>query len=285
MNVIDRLKTRLNHFWYVDYRYLRHTYTVEKGFKEVDHPSSYIIALVRERNESLILKDTLDHLAKFADGIILFDDASTDDSTKIAKDHPAVIKVITRKKWQKKHREWTETVDRNILIKYAKKYNPEWLFYADADERFEGDITGDLKKLEDSIKGVNVALFDAYITKNDKTPYQQGTELMNFRKYFGPERRDILMMWRNEPDVWFEGPIARIPKVKGKVVSRFYCQHYGKSLSIEHWEETCNYYVKHFPKYREKWRSRKGKAVHTRSDFDRKLYAWNEVKKHSIKIN
>jgi hypothetical protein len=26
-----------------------------------------------------------------------------------------------------------------------------------------------------------------------------------------------------------------------------YCQHYGKSLSVDHWEETCEYYMRHFP--------------------------------------
>ena len=34
-----------------------------------------------------------------------------------------------------------------------------------------------------------------------------------------------------------------------------YCQHYGKSLSVDHWEETCDYDVRHFPfeTYGRKW--------------------------------
>ena len=54
---------------------------------------------------------------------------------------------------------------------------------------------------------------------------------------------------------------------------------YGKSLSIEHWEETCDYYIKHFPfdTYGRKWTERKGKAIHTESDFGRQLYEWGET--------
>ena len=44
-----------------------------------------IIGLIRIRNESLILKDTLDHFSKFVDGIIIFDDHSFDNSVSIAK--------------------------------------------------------------------------------------------------------------------------------------------------------------------------------------------------------
>jgi hypothetical protein len=58
-----------------------------------------------------------------------------------------------------------------------------------------------------------------------------------------------------------------------------HCQHYGKSLSVAHWEETCDYYIRHFPfeTYGKKWTERKGQAIHTQSDFNRPLYAWGET--------
>jgi hypothetical protein len=61
-----------------------------------------------------------------------------------------------------------------------------------------------------------------------------------------------------------------------RVKTALYCQHYGKSLSVAHWEETCDYYIRHFPfeTYGKKWTERKGKGVHTESDFGRPLYAW-----------
>ena len=50
-----------------------------------------------------------------------------------------------------------------------------------------------------------------------------------------------------------------------RVRTDLYCRHYGKSRSVEHWEETCDYYV----------RDRKGRAIHTQSDFFmRPLFEW-----------
>jgi hypothetical protein len=85
------------------------------------------------------------------------------------------------------------------------------------------------------------------MTEEDRKPYARGEKLLNLRKYFGPERRDIIMLWKNTDSVTFEGLDAREPKVTGSIATLLYRQHYGKSLSIEHWESTCNYYVKHFP--------------------------------------
>ena len=35
------------------------------------------------------------------------------------------------------------------------------------------------------------------MTLEDCAPYQSNRELLDFRRFFGPERRDILMLWRN----------------------------------------------------------------------------------------
>ena len=50
-------------------------------------------------------------------------------------------------------------------------------------------------------------------------------------------------------------------------------------LSVNHWEETCEYYMRHFPfdTYGRKWRVRKGRAIHTQSDFMRPLYEWGDT--------
>lgn len=242
-----------------------------------------IIGLIREHNESLILQDTLNHLSGFVDGIIVFDDASTDSSIDIAKKHKKVLEVIENKHWRKNRAE-EETRHRQILLQAAQKYNPKWLFCVDADERFEGDIKSFLNsKQADKYNGIRISLFDAYLTRENYLPYQKGS-LFNFRRYFGPERRDILMIWKNKSEVKFKGLDKREPMFEGKLVTKFFCQHYGKALSIEHWEKTCDYYMKHFPKYSKKWKKRKGKAIHKKSDFGTQLATWSEVKKNSIPI-
>ncbi|WP_342563253.1 glycosyltransferase family 2 protein [Paenibacillus sp. FSL R7-0345] len=243
-----------------------------------------IIAIIRIRNEALILKDTLDSLSMFADGIVCYDDASTDGSFNILKDHPKVLAVVRNYKWKTKPSERIscETEHRNKLLHLASTYQPEWVFCADADERYIGDIKGFIDSDEAiDVDIVKIQLFDAYLTQNDYEPITSGKKLLNFRRFFGPERRDIIMMWRLNENIKFRGLDSREPVYTSneKIITRFYCQHYGKSLSIQHWEETCEYYINHFPfePYGAKWIKRRGKAIHVKSDFDMPLYEWGTV--------
>ena len=241
-----------------------------------------IIGLTRIRNEQLIIQDTLDHMSKHVDAIIVYDDASTDKTAEICQKHNKVLKIIRNSKWRDSHREVEETVSRQILLEEGLKYHPTWFLYFDADERFEGNIKKFLySKLSRNINGIRIKLFDAYLTNNDQSPYISG-QLYNFRKYFGPEYRDILMIWKNKPHVKFTGLDSREPIVSKKIINKFYCQHYGKSLSTEHWEETCQYYIQYFPAYSAKWQDRRGKSIHTMSDFKSPLFSWKSVKKRCI---
>ncbi|NCU28272.1 MAG: ATP-binding cassette domain-containing protein [Candidatus Moranbacteria bacterium] len=245
-----------------------------------------IMGIIRMRNEELILEDTLNSFSKIVDGIIIYDDASSDHSVEIARKHPNVLLVIENKIW-KKNRIEEETENRNVLLEYAQHYSPEWVFYSDCDERFEGDIRSFLLSNEaKNVDGVRISLFDAYMTNTNKDSYQKGRSLFGFRDKFGPEKRDILMIWKNGYKIKFVGLDQREPVVEGNIITKFFCQHYGKSLSIKHWEDTCDYYINNFPEpYKSKWLKRKGKAIHDKSDFDRELYSWDEVKTRHIKIN
>jgi len=237
------------------------------------------IGLIMERNEELIFKDTLDHLSSFVEKIIVFDDASTDNSLQIAKGHQSVLEVIENKLWDPRQI-YAQTKNRQALLDAAKKYSPEWLFYADADERFMGDIPAFLSSREsEGVDGVRISLFDAYLTKEDHRPYTGG-ELFNSRNFFGTECRNILMLWRNKPEIGFWGRDAREPWVDGKIITRFYCQHYGKAISVKDWEAKCQFYEKYFPKYKKKWAERKGKAIHTKSNFGGSLGSWEDAKQN-----
>jgi len=72
-------------------------------------------------------------------------------------------------------------------------------------------------------------------------------------------------------------PSCRQPQVGGKGAVGGLIKHYGKSISIEQWEETCKYYMKSVPVLADKWEKRLGKAIHTKSDFDRKLITWKDI--------
>jgi len=243
----------------------------------------FLIGITRVRNEALILKDTLDFVGQHVDAIIAYDDASTDRTPELLRAHAKVALIIANGAWEPdvKARKMAEHRHRQLLLQCAReRLQFDWMLCFDADER----ITGDLRAFAGGPQaagcdGVSIQLFDAYMTPEDCAPYRAGQELLGFRRFFGPEQRDILMLWRNRPEVFFAAGHERQPGGIGRPRTALYCQHYGKALSVAHWEETCDYYIRHFPfeTYGQKWLARKGQAIHTQSDFMRPLYAWGET--------
>lgn len=240
-----------------------------------------LIGITRLRNEELILRDTLDYVGKQVDAIIAYDDASTDSTREILRSHPKVALIVSNASWEEdiEARLIAEGRHRGLMLQLAREQLPhEWMLCFDADERVTGDLRGFLEGAGDC-EGVRVPLFDAYMTPDDCAPYQSGRALLNFRRFYGPEQRDILMLWRNRAQVFFPEQKARAPGGIERVRTGLHCQHYGKALSVAHWEETCDYYIRHFPfeTYGRKWRDRKGHAIHTQSDFMRPLYEWGDT--------
>ena len=240
----------------------------------------FLVGLTRVRNEALVLQDTLDYVGKHVDAIVAYDDASTDRTIEILRGHPKVALIVANRSWEAdiEARRLAEGRHRGLLLQTAREQLQfEWMFCFDPDERVTGDLRGFMERTHSSdYDGVRVQLFDAYMTPGDHAAYQADRELLGFRRFFGPERRDILMLWRNRLDVIFA---KREPDGLERVATALYCQHYGKSLSVEHWEETCDYYIRHFPfdTYGRKWLERKGHAIHTQSDFMRPLYEWGDA--------
>lgn len=232
-----------------------------------------IAGITRIRNEEAIIQETLDHFGSFCDSIYVYDDCSTDRTVEICTKHPKVKGIVQGKAWDedRKRAEWQT---RQAVLELAKKDNPEWILYFDADERIDWNFEG-----YEQCDGVVMKLFDYYIT--DMDAYGKYTE----REWLGCEYREILMMFRNTPEVKYHIPDQRMATLKddAKLLHAGYVKHYGKAISIEEWEKTCEYYSKHFPEpYKSKWESRKGKAVHTLSDFGRPLIRWHEKEAKGI---
>ena len=242
-----------------------------------------LVAMTRMRNEALILPDTLEYLGRQVDAIVAYDDASTDETVDILRSHPKVAFVVANQAWEKdvEARKRAEGRHRGLLLDMARGQLPhEWMLCFDPDERVTGDMRGFVAGLgEDDCDAVRVKLFDAYLTPEDHAPYTSDRALLDFRKFYGPEQRDILMLWRNRAGIGFAEGDGRTPRGMAQVKTELTCQHYGKSLSVAHWEETCDYYIRHFPfeTYGKKWTERKGKAIHTDSDFGRPLHPWGET--------
>lgn len=237
-----------------------------------------ITILSRLRNESLVLPDFLNHIDSFCDEAFFLDDCSLDNSVEILESYPKTKKIL-RNYFHEGNQSFCQTSQRKILLDWARIYaKNDFLMLIEPDER----ICFDFNKLEEyDRQGKNIIymqLFDSYLTKDDREPYRQGDKLENLRKWWGPEMREIGFLFKKDADYDIEIPACRQPQIKNenKIVDGF-VKHYGKSLSVNHWEETCDYYIKSVPMLAEKWKQRKGKAIHEKSDFGRDLYQWDQL--------
>lgn len=235
-----------------------------------------IIGITKVRNEERILNDTLDRWASFCtEGIYIYDDVSTDRTVEIAMAHPSVKRVIRGTFWDP-DREKAEWMNRQQILAAAQQdAGPDyWFVYFDADEHPYNFTEYGLFENPD-VKAIACRLFDIYITPEDvDLPYLK-------RNFVGPEFRTIIYFFRNLPGVRYSLPDQRevtLPVDVGAIPIHGDIKHYGKGFSVQHWEETCDYYIKFWPKYSDKWRKRKGQAVHTdyRSDFGNALLPWGE---------
>lgn len=234
-----------------------------------------IRGLVKVRNEAAIIKDTLDAWEKFCtEGIYVYDDVSTDDTVAICRAHPAVKAVIVGDYWDP-DREKAEWFNRQMALNRAQQDSgpDDWFVYFDADE-FPFAFT-DYELFENPyVKAIACRLYDFYITPED--------ELKSYkdRRWIGPEYRTIPFFFRNSPHLRYQYPDQRVVDLEPGIQIPIHgdIKHFGKGFSVEHWEATCDYYIRFWPKYSDKWRRRKGKAVHENmlSDFGNKLILWKD---------
>ncbi len=228
------------------------------------------------RNESHILKDLLDSWGKICTGgIIIYDDVSDDNSVTIARSHPSVLDVIQGEIWDP-DREKAEWWNRQQALMRAQQYAgpDDWFVYFDCDE-FLFNFENFQLFNDPFVKAIACRLYDFYITPEDISIKY------NEREWVGPEFRTIIFFFRNSPYLKYYLPDQRIvtlPPDVGAVPIHGDIKHYGKGFSVEQWEATCDYYIRYWPKYSDKWRKRKGKAVHDKyeSDFGNKLIRWKD---------
>lgn len=239
-----------------------------------------ITLISRLRNEELLLPDFLNHLDPFINEAFFFDDCSQDSSYEILRAYPKT-KFIIRNNFHSRDQQFIQTTQRHLLLELVKKNTSnDFLLLAEPDEHIEFNFD----KLEEydkqGVNGIFFKLFDAYLTPKDKAPYKKRQKLWNFRKYFGPEMREIGFLFRKDKAKYdLTMPGQRQPNIIGKTIVDGYVQHYGKAMSVKDWEEKCDYYIHSMPMLSKKWQDRKGKAIKKdyKSDFGRKLLMWDDI--------
>ena len=225
-----------------------------------------IAGIAQVRNEEDIIEDTIEHFLTFCDRLYIYDDVSTDRTAAICEAHPDVH-LEQGVVWAT-DRSGAERDNRQQMLEAATADDADWICTFDADERVELPEQ-DWRQFD----AVCMRLFDFYITEEDvDLPYHE-------RRWMGPEYREIYMLYRNGPNIKFNhhGQRDMWMNVRGKKLFDGFVKHYGKAISVEEWEATCDYYVTYFGEpYRKKWDNRRGKAIHTESDWGRPLITWEE---------
>ena len=233
-----------------------------------------VIGITRVRNESGLIQNTLDHVSNYVDDVHVFDDASQDSTPSICEAHSTVKKVIRNDTWlmSPKDRILAEGY-RQQVYETAVRAGADYVYVFDADEFIEPtDKSG--FNIDPEVDAYYFKLFDFYITEGDKDrPYWS-------RQYMGPEYRGIPMLFKVSSKLNFT---QRVPRGIGpNIVFGGYVKHYGKAMSVEQWEADCDYYANvrwnngKQQALRQRWMDRKGKAIHTESDFGRPLITWEE---------
>jgi hypothetical protein len=115
------------------------------GNEELLAKQHFLIGITRVRNEALILGDTLDFVSRHVDAIIAYDDASTDRTVELLRNHPKVALILANGAWEAdvKARRTAEHRHRQLLLQCAREQlRFDWMFCFDAHERITGDLGG-----------------------------------------------------------------------------------------------------------------------------------------------
>ena len=233
-----------------------------------------VAGITKVRDEAHVIADTLDSWAQVCDEVFVYDDCSTDDTVEICRAHPVVREVISSNLLDP-DRLRAEWFNRQCVLSSAQRFDPDWIAYFDGDEHL---YTFDKAMLDDpSVHVIATHWTDMMITPEDADlPEERYKE----RRWCTAEYRQIPFFYRNTPELGFSLPDQRIMhhrRVPSYPINGI-IQHWGKGFSERIWERKVEYYGEVFGLYTQKWRDRKGMAVHDYvSDDGHPLILWEDL--------
>lgn len=176
-----------------------------------------LVAILRVKDEILIIRECLTKLSELADEIIILDNGSTDGTLECFPEFPKIIKIL-------KTEGYHDGRDRCWLLEEAKKRNPDWILLIDGDEVFENLFTRQVveKYMQSRYNQISFKLCHFWLGKTHcriDGPF--------FAYSMGVQRS----MWRNLAGTYFSSKKMHPGNIRGitgkTLISPYRVKHYG----------------------------------------------------------
>jgi len=188
-------------------------------------PGLKIVATVLAKNEADIIGQMIEHhLSSGVSKIIFTDNASTDNTRKIAEKYPEVVEIIEEQDDTHNQSKWVTR-----MARLACKLNPDWIIHLDADELWGGFSC--LRTFEGSIASCETMYLHP--------PIKQTFSLDSMKYYLNfdhlPIPQESKVAHRPDPDIEItHGNHGVVGKSYGQT-KHIYRHHYP-IRSLEQWE-------------------------------------------------
>ena len=176
-----------------------------------------LVGTLRIKDQIHTIDNCLSKLSTLVDEIVVLDNGSTDGTLEAYKRYPKIIKILETQGFD-------EGRDKIMLHEEAKRRNPDWIIWIDADEVFEHHFTREVvnKYMSSHFNRVTFRMCNFWLSEK-RCRYDNEYYLYTLH----PQRS----MWRNMESAYFKNlPIHNgdIQGVSGKsYISPYRIKHYG----------------------------------------------------------
>jgi len=209
-NILGPLYRKYMKFLIQKYKIKKISKSKIKNFKKNELKKIQLIGFLQIHNESKKgnLKRVLNHLSKFCDDIVIYDDGSTDNSYEIASKFTKNIIRSVENDFEK------EIEHKQKLLKLALSLNPDWIVWLDADEVFDRD--GELYAIRNLCKFGESKKIDGF-------SFQEFNLWRSLSEYRVDEKWHKLWqirLWKNNGNIEFEKEIGLHNKLHPKGIKK-----------------------------------------------------------------